>query len=101
MSYARMGSDSDVYVIGTGGRREDRPEVFECVGCSFTAFTICDDPECTIGYVCLGVHYLGAWFETPSRKIMVEHLYRHRDKGDRVPFAALWRLINESEWGEP
>ena len=77
MSYCRNnGTDSDVYVIGTGGEDGD---VLQC-------FCGSRDQE---GF------YEQAFPVFATRSGMIAHLREHQEKGDRVPGYAFERLERE------
>lgn len=70
MSYARMGNDSNVYVIGT---QIDGVDVLECVWC-----TLQEEP-----------------YFSESIKKFIEHLMEHLKKGEKVPKYVFDRLFTE------
>lgn len=67
MSYCRAGGDSDVYVMATAVKGK------------INWWCVCDNPDNF----------------TETREAMLEHLYKHREDGDRVPEYAIERLQKE------
>lgn len=72
MSYCRNnGIDSDVYVIATANGNMET------------------------GWSCCGCRKPGNW--TTNRTAMLNHLFKHREDGDKVPEEAIDRLKREIE----
>ena len=76
MSYARMGEDSDVYVIAQGVYDEDGNKTGKMKLCCFDSGNI---------------------FCTPSGKEMIEHLKKHQEEGRKVPDYVFERIEGEMQ----
>jgi len=79
MSYARFGTESDVYVYPTGA-----------AACAVPRSIICDNCALLDGNL----------FAAPSHAIMLAHLHEHRAAGHRVPEYVFARLLAEMIEGE-
>ena len=80
MAYARLGKDSDVYVIKLHSRH------LECVGCSLAPCTL-DAKRKTWSH---------PLFVTTDARRMRLHLKLHRSVGEKVPSSAMKRLKAEA-----
>ena len=79
MSYCRMSENSDVYLVATG---EGERSFWSCVGCHLARRQILGQVEV-------------AWTELATLQEALQHLYKHRAEGDKVPGRAIKRLRKE------